>query len=818
MKAPRLLAAALATLTLAACADQDAPIPSPPRLQLSATQVTFTTGPGDALPGPATVVATNGGGGALAAPVAEVTFQSGATWLTASVTGAAPPYLVILTPASAALAVGTYAATVTLTSAGATGSPQAIAVTLTVPPPALAASPARLSFSAAQGAADPAPGTVTVTNRGAGTLAAPTAEVTFQSGAGWLTASVSGAAPPYTVTATPTLAGLAVGSYAATVTLTSAGASNSPLSLPVTLEVTSAAPAGYLLSAASLAFATATPDLDPAPQLVTVEQDGAGVLATPTTTVTYASGQATGWLTATVSGTAAPFTLTVEAATALLTTGLYQASVAVLVAGSPASPQTLAVDLVVGRKVTVSRMITHWEGDAFGTTSEAADARVAGLDVLQDDGLSPPTVTPMVAEATAGRWRAAVQPGPYQVVVSFLDGSTTTVQATADLLDLGFDLGGRTDAVQATQVTDATLTATGLDTWRNFDTLRFYAWGAQLSAPLVPTADWTGFSDPPPYTFDWTATMGALLAPADELWVAQYHFGAGEGLSFIDYLEAAATTFMTGVQIVDGQPFELAPPLASLVLDRSALFPLDWRQTEFELAAPDFASAPLSEPHRVGVYAIPAPLVMPSPLGAAAVPLLQATSPAFGFDVDGGQLSFGRFLPGEYQEYFEAAYELPAPVAFSAGAAPLPGAVNHLLRRDAFAQAPNPVAPALGAPASPTIDGLDALAPQAGVSAAPLLAWLSPSVGLPTSIWVELWGLTSPDGATTEGILVASYLLAAEASSLLVPAGVLTPGATYAARLVARQVPGDATGDRPFRTGVPSAEGALWTAAFTVAP
>ncbi len=818
MKAPRLLAAALATLTLAACADQDAPIPSPPRLQLSATQVTFTTGPGDALPGPATVVATNGGSGALAAPVAEVTYQSGAGWLTVGVTGAAPPYLVILTPASAALPVGTYAATVALTSAGATGSPQIIAVTLTVPPPALAASPSSLSFSAAQGAADPAPGMVTVTNGGAGSLAAPTAEVTFQSGAGWLTASVSGAAPPYTVTATPTLAGLAVGSYAATVTLTSAGASNSPLSLPVTLQVTGAAPAGFLLSADSVAFATATPGSDPAPQQVTVAQAGAGALPAPTTAITYGPGQLPDWLTATVSGTAPPYTITLEAATGGLFTGLFQASVVVQVDGSPSSPQTLAVDLVVGRLVTVSRMITHWEGDAFGTTSEAADARVAGLDVLQDDGFSPTVVTPMVPEATAGRWRAAVEPGPYQVVVSFLDGSTTTVPATVDLLDLGFDLGGRTDAAQATQVTDATLTVTGLDTWRNFDTLRFFAWGAQLSAPLVPTADWIGFTDPDPYTFDWAATMGALLAPADELWVAQYHFGAGEGLSFIDYLEAAAATSMTGVQIVDGQPFELAPPLASLVLDRSALFPLDWRQTEFEAAGADFAPAPLSEPHRVGVYAIPAPLEMPSPLGAAAVPLLQATYPAIGFDVDGGQLSFGRFLPGEYQEYFEAAYELPAPVAFSAAAAPLPGAVNHVLRRDALALAPNPVSPALGALAFPTIDGLDALVPQAVQTATPLLAWLAPSVGVPTSLWVELWGLTSADGLTTQGVLVASYLLAADASSLQVPAGVLTPGATYAARLVARQSPADATGDRPFRTGVPSAEGALWTAAFTVAP
>lgn len=817
MKAP-LLAAALATLALAACSDQDAAIPSPPRLQLSAVEVSFSTGPGGAEPGPATVVATNGGGGALVAPVAEVAFASGTGWLTVAVTGAAPPYLVVLTPSAAALPVGAYAATVTLTSAGATGSPQAIAVRLTVPPPSLAASPSSLSFAAAQGAADPAPQVISVTNGGAGTLEAPVAEVTFQSGSGWLTASVSGAAPPYTVTATPTLAGLAVGSYAATLTLRSAGASNSPLSLPVTLQVTGATPAAFLLNPGSLAFATSTPGADPAPQVIAVEKDGAGLLPAPTTAITYGAGQAAGWLTATVSGVVAPYVITLEAATADLATGLYQASVAVRVEGSPSSPQTLSVDLVVGRLVTVSRMVTHWEGDLLGTTSEAADARVAGMDVLQDDGFSPPTVTPMSPEATAGRWRAAVQPGPYQVVVSFTDGSTTTVPATADLLDLGFDLGGRTDLLQATQPTTATLTVTGLDTWRNFDSLRFFAWGAQLSAPLVPTADWTGFTDPDPYPFDWAAELGPLLAPADELLITQYHFGAGEGLSFIDYLEAVATTSMTGVEIVDGQAFELVPPIANLVQDRSGLFPLDWRQTEFEAAGADFAPVPLTEPHRVGVYAIPAPLTVPSPLGAPAVLLLQATYPAVGFDVDGGQLSFGRFLPVEYQEYFEAAYELPAPVAYAAGAAALPGALNQVLRRDALAQAPSPVSPAQAPPQTLSVDGLDALVPQAGVSDAPVLAWSAPSLGVPTSLWVELWGLTSADGLTTQGVLVASYLLAADAFSLQVPSGVLTPGATYAARVVARQSPADATGDRPFRTGVPSAEGALWTAAFTVGP
>ena len=55
-----------------------------------------------------------------------------------------------MTPSIAGLAAGTYTADVTVAAAGATGSPKTVAVTFTVDPPAppaLAVTPATLSFS-----------------------------------------------------------------------------------------------------------------------------------------------------------------------------------------------------------------------------------------------------------------------------------------------------------------------------------------------------------------------------------------------------------------------------------------------------------------------------------------------------------------------------------------------------------------------------------------------------------------------------------------------------------------------------------------------
>jgi hypothetical protein len=64
--------------------------------------------------------------------------------------------------------------------------------------------------------------------------------VSYGSGSGWLTATVTGSAAPYTVTVQPSLSGLAAGSYTATVSVASAGASNTPRTASVTLTVSAA--------------------------------------------------------------------------------------------------------------------------------------------------------------------------------------------------------------------------------------------------------------------------------------------------------------------------------------------------------------------------------------------------------------------------------------------------------------------------------------------------------------------------------------------------------------------------------------------------
>ncbi len=213
--------------------------------------------------------------------------------------------------------------------------------------PAMRLSATSLAFAGPAGGADPAPQTITVDDGGAGTLAPPSTLIAYRSGGGWLGAAVTGSAPPYAITFQATIGALAPGTYAATVEVDSAGASNAPLAVAVTLTVGSSSQPTIALSPASVVF-TATAGADPAAQTVTVSNAGAGTLAPPAASIAYL-GQEKGWLSATVSGTAAPFAITLQPSVAGLPARPSPtfATVSVDCPGASNTPQSIAVQLTV---------------------------------------------------------------------------------------------------------------------------------------------------------------------------------------------------------------------------------------------------------------------------------------------------------------------------------------------------------------------------------------------------------------------------------------------------------------------------------------
>jgi hypothetical protein len=215
--------------------------------------------------------------------------------------------------------------------------------------PALALSTTSLTFAAPAGGADPVPQTIAASDGGggAGPLAAPTAQITYGNGSGWLGATVSGTAAPYAITVQASVGALAPGTYLATLDVDSPGASASPQSVSVSLVVGSSSQPTMVLSPAALSF-TSVGGMTPPAQTVAVSNAGVGALAPPVATTKY-QGQEKDWLTVTVSGSAAPYTLTVQP----IVTGLPPrpgadlASISVDCPGASNTPLAVAVQLTV---------------------------------------------------------------------------------------------------------------------------------------------------------------------------------------------------------------------------------------------------------------------------------------------------------------------------------------------------------------------------------------------------------------------------------------------------------------------------------------
>ncbi|MBS1855367.1 MAG: hypothetical protein JST11_08385 [Acidobacteria bacterium] len=199
------------------------------------------------------------------------------------------------------LPAGTYTGQLTLITPGASPAQTNIPVSLTVSSlPLLNVPSTPLSFTYQLGTAVPAAQNVNITAT-SGTLNYTAAA---SAAAPWLTVPASGStAAPLAVSVNP--AGLAPGTYTGTITVTSAGAGNSPQTVNVTLKVTN--DPVIVTSLASAAFAYQIGQAVPASQLLKITSStGAPLTFTATPVLTGCT--STSWLAlngnagATVSG------------------------------------------------------------------------------------------------------------------------------------------------------------------------------------------------------------------------------------------------------------------------------------------------------------------------------------------------------------------------------------------------------------------------------------------------------------------------------------------------------------------------------------
>jgi uncharacterized protein (TIGR03437 family) len=264
---------------------------------------------------------------------AAATVSGGVQWLSVSPTSGATPATLTVTVMPSGLTAGNYSGSITIVAPGTAGL--TIDVSLLVSDsPLISFSTGAVDFTYQVGTPSPASQLITTASTGAAisyTVAGSTA-----SGGNWLAVSGSGTTPtPITVAVNP--AGLNAGTYSGTITVTAAGAGNSPQQIPVTLTVTNNALVAVAPTA--LNFTYEVSKALPISQALAVSSTGGALNYTATATTT--SGGAWLWvapnMATTTSGTT-PGTVSVTVQTNGLAPGTYHGTVTVTATGADGSP------------------------------------------------------------------------------------------------------------------------------------------------------------------------------------------------------------------------------------------------------------------------------------------------------------------------------------------------------------------------------------------------------------------------------------------------------------------------------------------------
>lgn len=225
-----------ATITIADPAADDSPrsvavtldVTASPPLSVSPPTLAFSATPSAPTPPVQSVAITTGG-----SPAATWTATSDQAWLSATPSSGAGDASVSIAASSSGLAAGTHPATLTITAPSLSASPRTVAVTFTVAAgPRLAVSATTASWSAPRNGPLPPATSASVTNAGTGSLS-----WSVSGAPSWLQVTPLSGAAPGSFSMQPTRTDLAAGRYTGTLSVSAAGAYDSPRELALSYDV-----------------------------------------------------------------------------------------------------------------------------------------------------------------------------------------------------------------------------------------------------------------------------------------------------------------------------------------------------------------------------------------------------------------------------------------------------------------------------------------------------------------------------------------------------------------------------------------------------
>jgi hypothetical protein len=331
-------------------------------------------------------------------------------------------------------------------------------------PPALSVTPSSLSFSGTQGGSSPAAKTLSVSNAGGGTMSWTAAE-----SASWLSLSPTSGTNAGTITVTPSITGLAAGTYTTDVTVTAAGVSGSPKTIPVTFTVDPPAPPVLSVTPSSLSFSATQGGSSPAAKTLAVSNTGGG-------SMDWTASESATWLSVSPGSGTNAGTVTVTPSITGLAAGTYTTDVTVTATGASGSPKTIAVTLTVdppappalavspttlafsatqGGASPAAKTVSVTNGGS-GTLDVTASDNAAWLTVTPASATAPATltVTPSITGLTAGTYTATVT---VTATTAGATGSPKTVAVTLTVSPASTNLVGAWgfDEASGTTATDS---------------------------------------------------------------------------------------------------------------------------------------------------------------------------------------------------------------------------------------------------------------------------------------------------------------------------------------------------------------------------
>ncbi len=425
-----------------------------------------------------------------------------------------------------------------------------------------------------------------------------------------------------------------------------------------------------------------------------------------------------------------------------------------------------------------------------------------------------------------------VPTGSYFLQLDFMYPSDPTVysnliELTAGSPDLSVVSAARSDLARVTTRTLVTLNITNMQPWQAGNQfLISSSQGDVYERPLI-----AGLTPPPSPgdtsyigTFDWSRASTSANTPGlpaaahgDVVFFNQRSMlRIGEGDSAADLRYASRYARLTDFTVTDGTPSTLMASLTETSM--TGRMRADVRGSEFAALAPEVnpTARPTQDPFgnlSISVQAVPHSVQYPDEPASSASSLfyfqsLSSTSSNF----DYGTFNYPQFHDLLWAELRQLVYYFDITLRAPGTKEPieLPLAAYVFSAVPMSPSPTDPIAPVLGPPTVPLINGEDAFAPHAGVGLQPVISWSPPDLGTATSYFVSIYSLSPlEEGERFPSAAVHS------GTSFKIPPGFLTPGHLYYGVISAFQADFDALNRSIYRLGTPEYQTGCVIGAFT---